>query len=68
MLLVRLVGRDGDGTGTKFADVLHHLGLPLFAIQLFKRRERSGETLADSHSDNPVRNDVFGEYVVGVDH
>jgi hypothetical protein len=68
MLLIRFLRRNGHGTGAQFADMLHELRLALLAVEFLKRGKRGRQTATDSHANQGIRNDAFGEKFIGANH
>ena len=65
VLLVRLVGGDGDGHGFQLGDVCHELCLPVLGIELLEGGDGVGEAVADAEADGGVGKFAGGDEFVG---
>lgn len=68
VLLVCLLGVNGEWGGFERGDVAHERGLALFDVEFFERGERGGEALADAEADERVGNRALGDEFVGKVH
>ncbi len=66
VLLVRLIGGDGDGHAFQLRDVGHQFRLALLRIELFEGSDGVGEAVPDAEADQGVGDFAGGEEVGAV--